>query len=115
MFQWTADPEPAFTQMTDSYIAWLRGALLALASRYAVEIEAHMKANAVWEDRTGNLRQSLYAEVSEFVGGIAIGFDYGLDYGFWLEFAHQARFAIIAPTLDEFGPRIVADVQRLLS
>lgn len=114
-FVWIIEPEVAFPELLDWYADVVYQGLVALAHRYAAEIEAWMKANAPWTDRTGNLRRSLYAEVLELAQEIVLGFDYGLDYGVYLEFSNQGRFAVIAPALDHFGPRIWADVQALVA
>lgn len=112
---WDKDPEKMFSDGFDDWYKRVEEAVYQLALRYAAEIEAWMKANARWQDQTGNLRQSLFADVERFIEQIVIAFDYGLDYGFWLEFANQGFYAIITPALDQFGPRWVADLQRLLS
>ena len=83
--------------------------------RYQAEIETWMKTNARWIDRTGNARQSLYAEVTRLTDSVLLAFDHGMDYGFYLELSHAGRYAIIAPALDEFAPRIWRDVKALLS
>jgi hypothetical protein len=114
-FVWQTTPEQAFVSTYEEWVRRVELAVEALCQRYAAEIEAWMKAEAIWTDRTSNLRQSLYAEVETFATEIVLGFDYGLDYGYWLEFANQGRFAIIAPALDYFYPRFFADLQRLVA
>jgi hypothetical protein len=111
---WDVPPDQVFPEFFNQELARVEQAIFQLCQRYVVEIETWMKANAKWQDRTGNLRQSLYAQVEQFTREIVLSFDYGLEYGFWLEFANQGRYAIIAPALDEFAPKIIADIQRLL-
>lgn len=113
-FVWEETPEQAFTKAYAEWERRLNNAIELLMLRYAAEIEQYMKQEAVWKDRTGNARQSLYAEVTIDGQVYILGFDYGVEYGFWLEFAHQGRFAIIAPTADIFWPRFVNDLQALL-
>lgn len=136
-FKWEVTPEAAFTALYDDYTKRIYQAINALAKKYAAEIEAWLKAERKWTDRTGNLRQSLYAEVESKLTEIVIAFDYGLDYGkylefqradvnigdiaadtdrllaFYLEFGEQGRYAIIAPALDYFAPKFWNDVQAL--
>lgn len=114
-FQWDVTPDMAFMQLTDAYIAAIQRGVRAIANRYAPEIESHMKAHALWVDRTGNARQTLHTAVEELsLDMVEIILSHGVDYGIYLELSNAGRFAIIAPTIDVFGPRIWADVQAML-
>jgi hypothetical protein len=110
---WNTRPEKLFVTNFQGYIEDIEAALYALMLSYAPRIEAWMKENAAWTDRTGNARQSLWAEAAELVSGAYVAFDHGVAYGFWLEYANQGRYQIIAPALDKFSAEIWADVQRL--
>lgn len=112
---WQTTPEQAFSDLGAAYADDVHRAVFALATRYAPEIESWMKTNAKWTDRTGNARQTLWAEAFDFVDIIVLAFGHGVDYGTFLEWAHGGRFAIIAPALDYFIPKVWNDVQRLLS
>src|SRR5262249_36617117 len=105
-FQWENDPEEALDAAFVQYEGILRDQIIGIAQAIAPEIESWMKENAPWTDRTGNLRASLYAEVLDLVTQIVIIFDYGLDYGRFLEYANQGRFAIIGPALDYWSVRV---------
>lgn len=96
----------------------LRIRLLALMEKYRAEIEAYMVRNAAWQDRTGNLRQSLAAEVDLTVPNqITLFFGYSLSYGLFLEFRPDlmGRFAIVNPTYDFFVPKFLDEVTQLLN
>jgi hypothetical protein len=112
-FTWEVTPEQAFADLYDNYTRQIYREIQRLAKKYAAEIEAYLKANAIWTDRTGNLRQSMYAEVESSLTAIVLAFDYGLEYGVFLEFANQGEYQIIAPALDHFAPKFWADVQAL--
>jgi hypothetical protein len=114
-FTWQVEPEAAFTEFADEYSKALHTAVYQLALRYAPEIETWMKANAVWTDRTGNARQTLYSEVQDLTDSVLIAFGHGVDYGIFLELANAGRFAIVNPALDFFAPKIWADVRRLIN
>jgi len=45
---------------------------------------------------------------------VAVSFDYGLEYGKFLEFSHAGRYAIIAPALDYWGIQIWNAVKELV-
>jgi hypothetical protein len=114
--QWEVSPSTAFTGMYDEWVVWVFNAVRTIMTAYIPEAENWMKSTAPWQDRTGNLRASLYAVVEDQPYTIVeLVFDYGLDYGVYLEFKNQGRFAIIAPALDYHYPRIMADIQRLLA
>lgn len=112
-FEWETSPEQAFIPMTDQYIRDIRDGVSEIMLRYAPLIEAWLKANAPWEDRTGNLRQSLWSDAFRFADDFILLLDYDLDYGVFLEFANSGRYAIIAPALDYFAPRIWEDIKGL--
>lgn len=114
--EWTKRPEDALSELTDAYARAIQRGLVALGLRYAPQIEAWMKKNAVWTDRTGNARQTLWSDVME-VGtqAVVIILSHGMDYGVFLELANAGTYAIITPALDHFAPRIWRDVQRMMS
>lgn len=112
---WSQTPEQMMAQTMKDAERRIHDAVQALFERYAVEIEAWLKLNAPWTDRTGNLRQSLHAWVEDMTTKLVLSWDYGLDYGRYLEFSNEGRFAVIAPALDVFWPLIVADLQKILT
>lgn len=113
-FEWDVTPEEMIASLYDDYSRKIIRGIQSLAKAYAAEIEAWLKANATWQDRTGNLRQSLYAEVETALTEITLFFDYGLEYGYYLEYSNQGRYAIIAPALDHFTMRFWNDVKKLV-
>jgi hypothetical protein len=113
-FEWINTPEDVFIAGYDAWTGDIKEAIYQLAQRFVIDIVNWMKENAPWTDRTGNLRQSLWADVAQRLNEISISFDYGLYYGVFLEFKHQGRYAIIAPALDHFAPLWVQAVQELL-
>lgn len=115
-FEWTnGSPDQLIPDMFDQWVAAVENTLLRLAQLYAAQIELYMKQNASWEDQTGNLRQSLFAEVKQEIDSISILIGYGLTYGDYLEYAHQGKYAIIAPTMDYFRPKLFADMKAIVS
>lgn len=86
----------------------------AIAQRWAPEIETWMKTHAPWTDRTGNARQNLHTEVMDLTSEIALLLAHGVEYGTYLELAHGGKYEIIGPALDEFTPRVWADVRAMM-
>lgn len=89
--------------------------LMYMATK-ASEIESKMKLNRPWTDRTGMAKATLNAKVSQPNDHtVRMTLAHGVDYGIWLELAHEKNYAIVAPTVREEGPRLVADLSGLLS
>jgi hypothetical protein len=111
---WDNPPSTAVPEMFEAYRATLNRALWLLALSYAPQIEAWMKQNAAWTDRTSNARQTLWAEAFDFTDVVVLAFGHGVDYGVFLELANAGRYSIIFPALDYFSPKIWADVEKIL-
>lgn len=112
-FEWDTTPEQMMAEGYDAYVAAIRDAVRQLAQRFAPQIETWMKANAVWTDRTGNARQTLYTEVEQQMTTVGILLSHGVDYGVYLELANQGEYSVIGPALDYWAPRIWNAVQAL--
>lgn len=94
----------------------LGAVILMYAATKASELQAKMKLNRPWTDRTGMAKALLNAKVSQpNENTVRITLTHGVSYGIWLELAHNKNYAIIAPTIREEGPRIVEDLDNLMS
>lgn len=94
----------------------LGAVVLMYASTKASELQAKMKLNRPWTDRTGMAKALLNAKASQLnKNTIRIILAHGVDYGIWLELANGKNYAIIAPTIRDEGPRIVEDLNNLMS
>lgn len=94
----------------------LGAVVLMYSATKASELQAKMKVNRPWTDRTGMAKATLNAKVSQPSQDIVrITLAHGVDYGIWLELAHEKNYAIIAPTIREEGPRIINDLNNLMS
>lgn len=69
----------------------------------ALKMQTYAQQNAPWTDRTGSARQRLQGGVEKRASGYAIRISHGVDYGIWLELAHEKRFAILPDTLRYVG------------
>jgi len=118
-FEWVNEqrPDKVFTAGFDAYIGTVNMAIHDLMLSFAPRIEAWMKENALWTDRTGNARQSLASELETLADGYGVLFGFGnnIEYAVFLEFANQGRFAIVSRALDYWSPIIFAEVQRLFA
>lgn len=90
--------------------------ILMYASTKASELESKMKVNRPWTDRTNMAKMTLNAKVSQPSSEVVrITLAHGVDYGIWLELANGKNYAIIAPTIREESPRVVEDLNNLMS
>ena len=106
----------ALKKNLDKMSVKLGAVVLMYASTKASEIQAKMKLNRPWTDRTGMAKALLNAKVSQpNKDTVRITLAHGVDYGIWLELAHEKNYAIIAPTVRDEGPRIVEDLNNLMS
>ena len=94
----------------------LGAVVLMYSATKASELQAKMKLNRPWTDRTNMAKTLLNAKVTQLgKDTIRIILAHGVSYGIWLELAHNKNYAIIAPTVREEGPRIVEDLNDLMS
>lgn len=129
-FKWTAPPQQVWPPGAAAYVAAIRRGIHGVMQRWAPEIENYMKSQASWVDRTANARQTLYSNVepptaAEVVDMIELIMAHGVYYGAYLEgfdprfnfspTRQGPKYAIVLPALDAFGPRIWADIVRMLS
>lgn len=112
---WQRSPTEAWSALADAQANDIHAAVRALARRIAPQLEAEMKENARWTDRTANARQTLHTEVEEVADEmVEIILAHGVDYGIYLELSHGGAYAIIGPTIDTAAPRIWGEVVAML-
>ena len=73
------------------------------------EVELYARMNAPWSDQTGAARAGLTASVYQDGGEIVLELAHSVDYGIWLELIQDGAFAVIMPTLEALGPKIIRD------
>lgn len=89
-------------------------ALEMYAETSAKKLEGSAKQNRPWTDRTGQARQRLNGSVGKVPEGYRIYLAHGVDYGLWLELAHERRYSIIPETIRKVGTlEIIPGLQRL--
>lgn len=89
-------------------------AMVLLAEHWAARLEGQMKAEAPWTDRTGAARKGLRGEALEAPDRLSIILAHGVDYGVFLELAHDGKYAILWPTAQRYAPEVVADIRSLM-
>lgn len=108
--------ESTLKKNLDKMAVKLGAVILMYSATKASELQSKMKVNRPWTDRTGMAKALLNAKVSQPSSTVVrITLAHGVDYGIWLELAHGKNYAIIAPTVREEAPRIIADMNNLMS
>lgn len=80
-------------------MARIDAAMQMYCETQALNLESYAKENRPWTDRTNLARQTLKGSVEKKPFGFRISLSYGVDYGVWLELAHEKRYAIVEPTI----------------
>lgn len=88
--------------------------VMKYAESGAAKLEAYAKANARWQNRTGDARRRLKGDVLSHGDLYRIRLAHGVDYGIWLELANERRYAIIEESIDAEGPGIIKGFDRLI-
>lgn len=105
-----------FTRGIQQYQTKFMAALLVLSEVSSKKMEEWAKQNAVWTDRTGNARQLLKGQAFwADKETIAILVSHGVDYGIWLELAHERRYAILEDAIEENKDAFLKAVGRLIN
>lgn len=133
---WTEDQiSPRLSGLPEKLNAYI-GAMMAYQ---APKVQDHMRTTAPWTDRTGNARNGLFARYNggaalassvinmrganggsagQMLGGAvdshAIDLYHTVPYGIWLEVRWSGKYAVIAPTIQTEGPRVMAAIQGLM-
>jgi hypothetical protein len=81
----------------------------------APELENLARVNAGWEDRTGQARAGIRAEVANTGGAVTLFLYHTVEYGLWLETIQNGRFATLMPTLEQNANRVFADATRAVA
>lgn len=90
----------------------LTTAVMMYAATKAPQLRSYMQANRPWTDRTGKAKATLNATVSKpQTNVVRITLSHGVYYGIWLELAHEKNYAILAPTLNTQGPKVITDLR----
>lgn len=82
-----------------------------LMLRIAKDVLEYAKANAPWEDRTGDARRGLDVAVDGDGDSIFLQLYHTVDYGLWLEVIQGGSYAIIMPTLQDYAMQQLANAQ----
>lgn len=85
-----------------------------IAQNGALKFQNYAKQNRPWTDRTGHARQRLTGYVEDKGDKIRVCISHGVNYGKYLEFAHERRFAILERTINVCSKEVVNSFKTLL-
>lgn len=116
-FQWQITPEQVWPTISRRQVGAIIQAIVKAIDALAPEAEAWLKANHPWQNETGAAEAGLHAQLvytPEQFAGLMMSHGDDVPYAIWLEVAHQARFSVLMPALDVFGPRLTSEVRKIV-
>lgn len=80
-------------------------AVRVMATQGGQKMQNFARENRKWTDRTGQARQRLVggSGLMPRGHGYRVYIAHGVDYGIWLELAHEKRFSILPQTVEYVG------------
>lgn len=66
-------------------------------------LEGYAREHAPWKDRSGAARQRLSSTYTTIANGYRIQLSHGVNYGVYLELAHEKNYAILWPSIEYVG------------
>ena len=91
-----------------------KAALGLYADTVAKKMETHAKNNYKWTPRSGAAHQRLNSSW-RWIGNTArVELSHGVDYGIYLEFCNEKRYAILKPTIDAISPQAIRGLNKIL-
>lgn len=94
----------------------LRAALLLDSKNVSKKMERWAKANASWEDQTGDARKFMEAHVKwEGPNLLSIKMSHYVDYGVYLELCNEGKYAVLEKSINEFVPEFQIGWKDILS
>lgn len=83
-------------------------------SYYEPQVENWAKKNAPWKDQTTNARNGLIAQSGHDRSLYWLVLAHRVSYGIFLETRFGEKYAIIMPTLELYGPKIMSTFDKIL-
>jgi len=81
---------------------------------YEPQVENYAKLNAPWQDQTTNARNGLIARSGKEGELHFLVLAHQVPYGIWLEIKYAGKNAIILPTIEEYGPKVMTTLNKIL-
>jgi hypothetical protein len=78
------------------------------------QVEAYAKVNARWTDRSSNARNGLMGRSGVEGDTVYLVLAHKMHYGIYLEVRWSGKYAIIQPTLEIYGPKVMKSFEGML-
>lgn len=104
-----------FTKTVPKFSDTLLGAITIYLSGQETKVQNYARRNATWTDRTSNARNGLTAKYDGGRDRHVIRLFHTVPYGIWLEVRWAGKYAIIVPTIEAEGQRIMKGLQGLIT
>lgn len=112
---WNIDPGEYLAALTQQRIDAIEADIVRLVESLLNEVEAWMKANHRWQNRTGNAEAGLYADIEYAVRQsvyLLMSHDVTLDYTWILE--ANPRTALLGDVSDHFWPILLRGAREIV-
>ena len=86
-------------------------AIVEVLELYKNEVVQWMQDNAQWEDRTGDARAGLSAEIMRDKLEFQLAVFHTVDYGIWLEVRWNGKYAILQRAVEHWGPFLMQEME----
>ena len=84
------------------------------ANEFAAEMLKYAKNNAPWTDQTGDARAGLDTAVTLDNDTLEVFLFHTAEYGQWLEVRWGGKYAIIIPTVETMGTKLLAKMNNTI-
>lgn len=104
---WNITPDEAWGALAQAQVDGIEADIVALVNALLDEVQAWMRANHPWQNRTGAAEAGLYTDIEHVVRqSVTLLMSHGpaVPYAVFLEYAHGGRWAILGDTSDRFWP-----------
>ena len=89
-------------------------AIKMYAQEGAKKFENYAKSHRPWTDRTGHARQRLVGWVETLSNKVRVYIGHGVNYGVYLELAHEKKYAILQPTVNAMSKEVLQGYSKLM-
>lgn len=91
-----------------------KAALGLYGDTIAKKMESHAKTNYNWTPRSGAAHQRI-SGTSKWQGRVVrVELSHGVDYGVYLEFCNERRYAVIKPTIEIMSPAAIRGLVNII-
>lgn len=114
---WTIPPGDAWAALTEARADAIEADIVALVESLLDDVQAYMRTEHRWQNRTGAAEAGLYTDIEyavrQFVY-LLMSHGPAVPYAVFLEYAHAGRFEILSTTTDQWWPVLYRGVVEIV-